>query len=176
MKKNQLRNLVLAAMCIAIGLFLPFLTGQIPEIGARLSPLHIPILLCGFMCGWQYGLIAGFILPLLRSFIFSMPPMIPTAVCMAFELAAYGLFTGLLYKLLPKKPGFVYVTLILSMLLGRVVWGIASMIIIGATGGAFTFAAFIAGGFTNAIPGIILHIVIIPPVVLALQKAKVIAK
>lgn len=175
MKKNQLRNLVLAAMCIAIGLFLPFLTGQIPEIGARLSPLHIPILLCGFMCGWQYGLIAGFILPLLRSFIFSMPPMIPTAVCMAFELAAYGLFTGLLYKLLPKKPGFVYVTLILSMLLGRVVWGIASMIIIGATGGAFTFAAFIAGGFTNAIPGIILHIVIIPPVVLALQKAKVIA-
>ena len=175
MKKNQLRNLVLAAMCIAIGLFLPFLTGQIPEIGARLSPLHIPILLCGFMCGWQYGLIAGIILPLLRSFIFSMPPMIPTAVCMAFELAAYGLFTGLLYKLLPKKPGFVYITLILSMLLGRVVWGIASMIIIGATGGAFTFAAFIAGGFTNAIPGIILHIVIISPVVLALQKAKVIA-
>jgi len=174
MKKNPVRTLVLAAMCVAIGLFLPFLTGQIPEIGARLSPLHIPILLCGFMCGWQYGLIAGFVLPLLRSAIFGMPPMIPTGLAMAFELAAYGLFTGLLYRMLPKKPAFVYVTLIVSMLLGRVVWGVASMAIYGATGGAFTFAAFLAGGFTNAIPGIILHIVIIPPVVLALKKAKVI--
>ena len=176
MKKNAIRNMVLAAMCVAIGLFLPFLTGQIPEIGAKLSPMHIPILLCGFMCGWQYGLIAGFILPILRSLIFGMPPMIPTALAMAFELAAYGALTGLFYKLLPKKPAFVYVTLILAMLLGRVVWGIAQVVILGATGGSFTFAAFIAGGFTNAVPGIILHIVIIPPIVLALKKAKVIAE
>lgn len=175
MKKNSIRSMVLAAMCVAVGLFLPFLTGQIPEIGSRLSPMHIPILLCGFMCGWQYGLIAGFITPILRSLLFAMPPMIPMAVSMAFELAAYGLLTGILYRALPKKPAFVYVTLILSMLLGRVVWGVASMIIYGATGGAFTFAAFIAGGFTKAIPGIILHIAIIPPIVLALKKAKVIS-
>lgn len=175
MKKNSIRSMVLAAMCVAVGLFLPFLTGQIPEIGSRLSPMHIPILLCGFMCGWQYGLIAGFITPILRSLLFGMPPMIPMAVSMAFELAAYGLLTGILYRALPKKPAFVYVTLIVSMLLGRVVWGVASMIIYGATGGAFTFAAFIAGGFTNAIPGIILHIAIIPPIVLALKKAKVIS-
>lgn len=175
MKKNSIRSMVLAAMCVAVGLFLPFLIGQIPEIGSRLSPMHIPILLCGFMCGWQYGLIAGFITPILRSLLFGMPPMLPTAVSMAFELAAYGLLTGILYRALPKKPAFVYVTLILSMLLGRVVWGAASMIIYGATGGAFTFAAFIAGGFTNAIPGIILHIAIIPPIVLALKKAKVIS-
>lgn len=175
MKKNSIRSMVLAAMCVAVGLFLPFLTGQIPEIGSRLSPMHIPILLCGFMCGWQYGLIAGFITPILRSLLFGMPPMIPMAVSMAFELAAYGLLTGILYRALPKKPAFVYVTLILSMLLGRVVWGVASMIIYGATGGAFTFAAFIAGGFTKAIPGIILHIAIIPPIVLALKKAKVIS-
>lgn len=175
MKKNSIRSMVLAAMCVAVGLFLPFLIGQIPEIGSRLSPMHIPILLCGFMCGWQYGLIAGFITPILRSLLFGMPPMIPMAVSMAFELAAYGLLTGILYRALPKKPAFVYVTLIVSMLLGRVVWGVASMIIYGATGGAFTFAAFIAGGFTNAIPGIILHIAIIPPIVLALKKAKVIS-
>ncbi len=175
MKKNSIRSMVLAAMCVAVGLFLPFLTGQIPEIGSRLSPMHIPILLCGFMCGWQYGLIAGFITPILRSLLFGMPPMIPMAVSMAFELAAYGLLTGILYRALPKKPAFVYVTLIVSMLLGRVVWGVASMIIYGATGGAFTFAAFIAGGFTKAIPGIILHIAIIPPIVLALKKAKVIS-
>lgn len=175
MKKKSIRSMVLAAMCVAVGLFLPLLTGQIPEIGSRLSPMHIPILLCGFMCGWQYGLIAGFITPILRSLLFGMPPMIPTAVSMAFELAAYGLLTGILYRALPKKPAFVYVTLILSMLLGRVVWGVASMIIYGATGGAFTFAAFIAGGFTNAIPGIILHIAIIPPIVMALKKAQVIS-
>lgn len=175
MKKNSIRSMVLAAMCVAVGLFLPFLIGQIPEIGSRLSPMHIPILLCGFMCGWQYGLIAGFITPILRSLLFGMPPMIPMAVSMAFELAAYGLLTGILYRALPKKPAFVYVTLIVSMLLGRVVWGVASMIIYGATGGAFTFAAFIAGGFTNAIPGIILHIAIIPPIVMALKKAQVIS-
>ena len=175
MKKKSIRSMVLAAMCVAVGLFLPLLTGQIPEIGSRLSPMHIPILLCGFMCGWQYGLIAGFITPILRSLLFGMPPMIPMAVSMAFELAAYGLLTGILYRALPKKPAFVYVTLILSMLLGRVVWGVASMIIYGATGGAFTFAAFIAGGFTNAIPGIILHIAIIPPIVMALKKAQVIS-
>lgn len=175
MKKKSIRSMVLAAMCVAVGLFLPFLIGQIPEIGSRLSPMHIPILLCGFMCGWQYGLIAGFITPILRSLLFGMPPMIPMAVSMAFELAAYGLITGILYRALPKKPAFVYVTLILSMLLGRVVWGVASMIIYGATGGAFTFAAFIAGGFTNAIPGIILHIAIIPPIVMALKKAQVIS-
>ena len=175
MKKKSIRSMVLAAMCVAVGLFLPFLIGQIPEIGSRLSPMHIPILLCGFMCGWQYGLIAGFITPILRSLLFGMPPMIPMAVSMAFELAAYGLLTGILYRALPKKPAFVYVTLILSMLLGRVVWGVASMIIYGATGGAFTFAAFIAGGFTNAIPGIILHIAIIPPIVMALKKAQVIS-
>lgn len=175
MKKNSIRSMVLAAMCVAVGLFLPFLIGQIPEIGSRLSPMHIPILLCGFMCGWQYGLIAGFITPILRSLLFGMPPMIPMAVSMAFELAAYGLLTGILYRALPKKPAFVYVTLIVSMLLGRVVWGVASMIIYGATGGAFTFAAFIAGGFTKAIPGIILHIAIIPPIVLALKKAQVIS-
>jgi thiamine transporter ThiT len=174
MKKNHVRTMVLAAMCVAIGIFLPFLTGQIPEIGSRICPMHIPILLCGFMCGWQYGLVAGFITPLLRSALFGMPPIMPVGLAMAFELAAYGLFTGIFYRLLPKKGAYVYVTLIVSMLLGRVVWGVADAIILGATGGSLTFAAFIAGGFTNAIPGIILHIAIIPPIVLALKKAKVI--
>lgn len=174
MKKRRVRTMVLAAMCVAIGLFIPFLTGQIPEIGNKISPMHIPILLCGFMCGPVYGLIAGFMTPLLRSVLFGMPPIMPTGLAMAFELAAYGFFTGLLYERLPKKNVMVYVALIASMLLGRVVWGAVCVAIYGATGGAFTFAAFIAGGFTNAIPGIILHIVIIPPVVLALKKARVI--
>ena len=87
---RKVRSLVLAAVCVALGLVLPFLTGQIPSIGSKLSPMHIPVLLCGFLCGWQYGLAAGFVLPLLRNLLFGMPPM-PVALIMAFEMATYGL-------------------------------------------------------------------------------------
>ena len=86
MHRNQIRRLTLTAMFIALGYLLPFLTGQIPQFGAMLSPMHIPALLCGFVCGWQYGLVAGAIMPLLRSATLGMPPMFPTAVAMAFEL------------------------------------------------------------------------------------------
>ena len=173
MSRKRVRSLVMAAVCVALGLFLPFLTGQIPQIGSKLSPMHIPILLCGFLCGWQYGLIAGFITPILRSVLFGMPPMMPTAAAMAFELAAYGAFTGILYRMLPRNVLNVYVTLVASMLLGRVVWGVASMLLYMANGSQFTFAIFLTGAFVNAVPGIVLHIVIIPPIVLALRKAKI---
>ena len=173
MSRKRVRSLVMAAVCVALGLFLPFLTGQIPQIGSKLSPMHIPILLCGFLCGWQYGLIAGFITPILRSVLFGMPPMMPTAAAMAFELAAYGAFTGILYRLLPRNVLNVYVTLVASMLLGRVVWGVASMLLYMANGSQVTFAIFLTGAFVNAVPGIVLHIVIIPPIVLALRKAKI---
>ena len=172
MHRNQIRRLTLTAMFIALGYLLPFLTGQIPQFGAMLSPMHIPALLCGFVCGWQYGLVAGAIMPLLRSATLGMPPMFPTAVAMAFELAAYGCAAGLLYRALPKHIAFVYVTLVLSMLIGRAVWGLASAVLMTATENAFTTQAFLAGAFINAWPGIILHILVIPPVVLGLRRAK----
>lgn len=171
MKQNSVRRLVIAAMCLALGIALPFLTGQIPEIGNKLSPMHIPVLLCGFLCGWKYGLIVGLLLPLLRSFLFSMPPLMPTAVAMAFELGTYGFASGLLYRLLPKKPIFVYVTLLIAMLAGRAVWGLVSYPIYALCGKTFSLELFLANAFVNAVPGIILHIVIIPPVVLALKRA-----
>ena len=172
MHQNQIRRLTLTAMFIALGYLLPFLTGQIPQFGAMLSPMHIPALLCGFVCGWQYGLVAGAIMPLLRSATLGMPPMFPTAVAMAFELAAYGCAAGLLYRALPKKIDFVYVSLVLSMLIGRAVWGLASAVLMMGTENAFTTQAFLAGAFINAWPGIILHILVIPPVVLGLRRAK----
>ena len=172
MHQNQIRRLTLTAMFIALGYLLPFLTGQIPQFGAMLSPMHIPALLCGFVCGWQYGLVAGAIMPLLRSATRGMPPMFPTAVAMAFELAAYGCAAGLLYRALPKKIDFVYVALVLSMLIGRAVWGLASAVLMMGTENAFTTQAFLAGAFINAWPGIILHILVIPPVVLGLRRAK----
>lgn len=171
MTSLQIRKLTYAALFLALALVLPFLTGQIPQIGSALSPMHIPVLLCGFLVGWPWGLAVGFIAPLLRSVIFGMPVMVPGAVAMAFELAVYGLVSGILYRLLPKKKWSIYVTLIVAMLAGRVIWGIARLIIAGLSGNSFTWALFLAGAFTNAIPGIILHIVLIPVIVMVLERA-----
>ena len=171
MTSLQIRKLTYAALFLALALVLPFLTGQIPQIGSALSPMHIPVLLCGFLVGWPWGLAVGFIAPLLRSVIFGMPVMVPGAVAMAFELAVYGLVSGILYRLLPKKKWSIYVTLIVAMLAGRVIWGIARLIIAGLSGNSFTWALFLAGAFTNAVPGIILHIVLIPLLVMAMERA-----
>ena len=167
-----LRHLVYAAVCLALCMLLPFLTGQIPQIGSALSPMHIPVLLAGFLCGPWWAMAVGFAAPMLRHVWLGMPPLI-TAIAMSFELAAYGLFSGLLYRLLPKKTVNIYVSLIGAMILGRIVWGIAMVVISGVSGSAFTWSAFIAGALLNAIPGIILHIVLIPILVMALKRAKV---
>jgi len=174
MKKTSTKNLVLSGLFIALGLVLPFFTGQIPEIGSRLLPMHIPILLCGFVCGWPFGLIAGLTVPLLRSIIFGMPPLFPTAVAMTFELAVYGFAAGIMYKLFPKKNVYTYAVLIISMICGRIVWGIVSFFLYGLSGTAFTWHMFAAGAFINAVPGIIVQIVLIPVIVISLRKGKLI--
>ena len=173
MKKSiNIRTMVLAAMFLALAYVLPFLTGQIPEIGSMLCPMHIPVLLCGFICGGPWGLLVGFIAPLLRSVTLGMPPLFPTAVCMAFELAAYGAVAGFMHRALPKKRGFIYCSLLTAMMIGRIVWGIVMFICMGLQGGSFGFSAFLAGAVTNAIPGIIVQIVLISVLVMALDKAK----
>ena len=170
MKKNDIKKLTLSAMFLALALVMPFLTGQIPQIGAMLCPMHIPVLLCGFFCGGPWGLLVGFVSPVLRSIIFGMPPMFPKAICMAFELATYGLVSGLLHKVLPKKKWTVYVSLILAMIAGRVVWGLAMLICMGFDVTKFGASAFISGALLNAIPGIIVQLVLIPILVIVLEK------
>ena len=172
MKKKNVLKMTCAGVCLALCLVLPFLTGQIPQIGSKLLPMHIPVLLCGFICGPVWGLGVGLVAPVLRALIFGMPPLFPTATAMAFELAAYGLLAGLFYKLLPKKPLFLYAALILAMIGGRLVWGLAMTVLMSATGKGFTLTAFWAGAFANAWPGIILQLVLIPPLVTALKKAR----
>ena len=171
MTSLQVRRMTYAALFLAIAMVLPFVTGQIPEIGSMLCPMHIPALLCGFMCGWPWGLAVGFIAPLLRSVIFGMPAMFPGAVAMAFELAAYGGLAGLLYRLLPRKEWSVYAVLVISMIAGRIVWGIARVILAGLSGSSFTWALFLAGAVTNAIPGIIMHLILIPVLVIVMDRA-----
>ena len=171
MKNNygKTQKLVLSALFLALAYVLPFLTGQIPEIGAMLCPMHIPVLLCGFLCGWPWGLAVGFLAPLFRSLTMGMPPLFPTAICMAFELAAYGAVAGLMHKYLPRKKPFVYCSLITAMIVGRLVWGAAMFVCLGIRGGSFTFAAFLSGAVLNAIPGIVVQIVLLPILVMILE-------
>lgn len=173
-KQNRLRKIVLAAFFLALAYVMPFLTGQIPEVGSMLCPLHIPVLICGFVCGGWWGMAIGFTAPLFRSLTLSMPPLFPTATAMAFELAAYGALAGVMHKVLPRKKAYIYLSLVISMIAGRLVWGVAMYVCMGLSGGGFTFAAFLAGAFTNAIPGIILQLVVIPPVVMVLDNPKIV--
>ncbi len=168
--KKHIQNLVTAAMLMAVGIVLPFFTGQIPQIGSMLLPMHLPVLVCGLICGWQYGGIVGFLLPLLRYVLFGMPPM-PNGIAMAFELAAYGAISGFLYNR-SKWQCIVslYRSLIIAMIGGRIIWGIVRVVMLGMTGNAFTWQMFMAGAFLNAIPGIILQLVFIPALMVALNK------
>ena len=171
MNSTRLRKLTYSALYMAIALILPFVTGQIPEIGAMLCPMHIPALLCGFMCGWPWGVAVGFISPLLRSVMFGMPAMFPAAIAMAFELAVYGGMAGLLYSRLPRKKWMIYAALLISMIAGRVVWGAVQALLAGLSGNSFTWTLFLTGAVINAIPGIIMQLALNPVLVVTMDKA-----
>lgn len=170
---NKFLKMVLAGLFLALAYVMPFLSGQIPEIGSMLCLMHIPVLLCGFISGWHWGLAVGAAAPLLRSFTLFMPPPFPTGVCMAFELAVYGAVAGVMHKILPKKRPFIYCSLITAMIVGRIVWGLSMLVCMGIDGQAFTAAAFLAGAITNAIPGIIIQIVLIPVIVMLAENSKI---
>lgn len=174
MNRAQIRNLVLAAMFLALGLVLPLLTGSNRELGNMLLLMHIPILLCGLICGWQYGGLVGFICPLLRFSIFGAPPM-PMGIGMAFELAAYGAIVGLVYGRSRWKCIYsLYRAMLIAMIGGRLVWGVARAIMVGAAKVPFGWQAFITVGFVEAIPGIILQLILIPAIMVALDRAKLV--
>ena len=169
--RNRSYFVVLSAMFLALALVLPLLTGQVQQLGNALCLIHIPVLLCGYFCGPWYAMVVGFTAPLLRFVIFGMPPLMPRGIAMSFELAAYGLVAGLLYRLLPKRKSSVYISLLGAMLAGRVVWGAVRTVLYGLGKSEFGWATFLAGAFTTAIPGIILQIVLIPLLVMALEKS-----
>ena len=123
MKRKHLNNLILSALFLALAYVLPFLTGQIPELGSMLCPMHFPVLLCGFLCGPVWGGAIGVIAPLFRSLTLGMPPIFPKAVCMALELATYGAIAGLCHRLFPRRRVFLYASLLIAMVAGRLVYG-----------------------------------------------------
>ena len=170
---SAIRKLTCSAMCLALCLVLPFFTGQIPQIGSALCPMHLPVLLAGYLCGPWWAMGVGAAAPLLRHLWLSMPPLI-AALGMTFELAAYGLVVGLAYRKLPRSTKGIYLSLICAMILGRIVWGCAMAVILGISGSPFTWSAFLAGALLNAIPGIAVQLVLIPALVMALQRANII--
>lgn len=175
-KNTRTFDIIAAGVCLALCMVLPFVTGQIPKFGSMLCPMHIPVLIAGFVCGPWLAMLVGALAPILRFFIFSMPPLMPVGLAMCLELASYGLIAGLLYSQLPKKTVNIYVSLIIAMIIGRIVWGGSMMLIMGYMGAKFTYPMFMSAAFTNAIPGMILHIVMIPAVVVALDKFNLINK
>lgn len=173
----ELNKMCLSAMLLAIGWLLPFLTGQIPQIGNMLCPMHLPVFLAGLVLGPWYGAMVGLILPITRSLLFGMPPLYPIAFSMMLELAAYGLLSGLVYRFLNRKTRLsdlisVLVALVVAMLIGRVVWGVTRAICGLFPNTTFTWAAFLSGAFITAWPGIVIQIILIPAIILALYRAK----
>ena len=172
-KKNrkELKRLIYASLFLALGMVLPLLTAQIKEIGDSLLPMHLAVMLCGLVSGAGYGAAVGFIMPFLRFVTFGMPPIYPNAVWMAFELATYGFVIGFLYSKFGRKQlWWLYCSLISAMLAGRVVWGIVKTLLLFSAGKAFTFEAFIVGGFVDALPGIILQLILIPIIMTIINK------
>ena len=171
---KHMKKLVTAALCLALCLVLPFLTANNMALGNMLSLMHLPVLLCGLVCGWPFGLLIGFIAPLMRSFLLSAPPLM-IAVPMAFELAAYGLVAGLLYSLFRGKKVDIYLALVPALVAGRIVAAVVKFAMLGLGYlQSFTLSQFVQSYLIIQWPAILLQLTLIPIVVFALQKAKLV--
>ncbi len=173
MKNNTVKNLTLSALFLSLGIILPFFTGQIPEIGSMLLPMHIPVFLCALVCGHGYGVIVAIILPLIRSFLFSRPSFYPEAIAIALEMATYAFVAGFSYNRYKWKClKTLYFCLISSMLVGRVVRGLAQWALLKLIGVELTLKAFTTGVILTALPGVALQLFLIPFVMVLLNRTK----
>lgn len=173
-KMSSVTKCVTAAVCMALCVVLPMAVHSIPNGGTLLSPMHLPVLLCGLICGWPYGLACGIIGPLLSSLISGMPPAGPILYGMLVELAVYGLVTGLLMQFVHTGKWMTdfYISLIAAMLAGRIAGGLAKALIFSA--GSYSFKAWATAYFISSLPGIILQLLLLPALFIALQKAHLI--
>ena len=163
---NQVKQLTLSAFFLALGLVLPFAFHSFgPQAGTVFLPMHIPVLLCGFVCGPAYGALVGMLTPLLSSALTGMPPLMPTGIAMCLELSTYGFLSGWMTKKLPLYP-----SLIITMLAGRAVSGLANLVLLSMAHKAYTMQIFLTAAFVTAIPGIVLQLVMIPLLVSLVKK------
>ena len=172
-KMSAVKKSIITAVCIALCVVLPQAFHAIPNAGSIYLPMHIPVLLCGLICGWPYGLLCGLAGPALSALITGMPPaaVLPG---MMVEGGVYGLTAGLLMQLVRTKRLYadLYISLVAAMLLGRVVSGAAKALIFSA--GSYSMASWVAGSFVTALPGIIIQLALLPGIVYALMRARLI--
>ena len=168
------KRISLCAMCIALCYVLPVAFHAI-GLGGALSPMHIPVLLCGVICGPWYGMLCGVVGPVLSSLLSSMPPL-PMLIRMIPELLVYGLVCGLGMRWIRtgKSVADVYISLGISMLAGRIAGGIATAVFYTVTSGVYSMAMWLTGYFVESLPGIAAHLMIVPVLVFTLAKAKLI--
>jgi len=166
---------IVTSMCMAFCVVLPMLAHSMPGAGPMLLPMHIPVLLCGLICDWPFGLFCGLAGPLLSSLLTGMPPAATLPVG-TLELAAYGLVTGLMMKFVRTKSIYadLYLSLIAAMLVGRVVAGLARALIFAS--GSYSLALWAAGYFVTSFPGLLIQIALLPSIVCALESARLIPK
>ena len=172
MKKNSIKNMTLTAVCIALCVVLPIAFHSIPDAGSVFLPMHIPVLICGMICGWPYGFICGLMGPLLSSALTGMPP-VAILPAMMLECGTYGLVSGIMLKLVHTRRtyGDLYIALVTAMLAGRVMSGIAKALIFMP---GLSMTAWITASFVTALPGILIQLVFLPSVVMTLMKAKIV--
>lgn len=173
MTHNKVKSLVITAMCIALCVVLPMVFHSFPNGGSIFCPMHIPVLLCGLACGWPWGLVAGLLGPVMSHILGGGMPPIAVLPGMMVECAVYGVTTGILLKYIHtgKNIADLYISLVCAMLLGRVLSGIVKALILAP--GTTTLAAWATASFVTALPGIILHLALIPILVTALTKARI---
>lgn len=166
---SKTKQLTIASMCLAIGVILPQAFHAIPNAGIVILPMHIPVLVSGFLCGPLYGFFVGVLTPLLSHLIFQMPPTLMLAQ-MIVELSMYGFFTGFLNIVINNKNELAhnYIVLILSMIIGRVIYGIANSLLFKA--GAYSLSIWLSAAFVTALPGIVIQLTIIPILVKTLKN------
>ena len=172
-KMSTVKLSMITAVCIALCVVLPMAFHSVQNAGSILLPMHIPVLLCGLLCGWPFGLLCGLAGPLLSSLITGMPPMayLPS---MLVELAAYGLIAGIVMQIVRTQKLYadLYSSLVAAMAVGRVIAGISRALIFSP--GNYAMSAWITSFFVTALPGIAIQLVLIPAIVIALEKARLI--
>ena len=169
---NPIKRMTLTAVCVALCVVLPIAFHSIPNAGSVFLPMHIPVLICGLICGWPYGLLCGLMGPLLSSVLTGMPPA-AVLPAMMVECGTYGMVSGLVLKVVHTKStyGDLYIALVVAMMAGRVVSGIAKALIFSP---GMALSAWVTASFVTAIPGIVIQLVFLPSVVFTLMKAKLI--
>lgn len=171
MNFTPVKKLVFTAACIALCLVLPMAFHSIPNAGSILLPMHIPVLLCGLICGWPYGFVCGLLGPFVSSFT-GMPPaaVLPS---MMVECSMYGFVSGLMMKYIRTRSTVadLYLSMGTAMIAGRLVAGLAKAWILAPGTPPF---AWVTTSLVTGIPGIILQLVVMPPVVLALTRARLV--